>query len=48
LRQDITVVVAERKEGASPLEVSEVRSNADHRAFLLRRQDCSKRFRILE
>jgi hypothetical protein len=46
LRQDITVVVAERKEGSSPLEVSEVRSNADHRAFLLRRQDCSKRFRI--
>ena len=31
LRQDITVVIAERKKGTPPLEVSEMRSNADCR-----------------
>jgi hypothetical protein len=48
LRQDITVVIAERKKGTPPLEVSEMRSNADRRAALLRSQDCLKCVRILE
>ena len=48
LRQDITVIVAERKKGTPPLEVSEMRCNADRRALLLRSQESSKYVRILE
>src|SRR6516164_2112238 len=48
LRQDRTVIIAERKKGTPKLEVSEMRCHSDRRALLLRSQESSKYVRILE